>query len=210
MAEQNKYLIFLGCAIPYRVAAYEISARKVLPKLGVELVEMPEFNCCGLPMDPVDHEMMVIMAARNIALAEQQGLNILTLCPGCSGTLRKVNKMLKEDKNLREEINRLHAQTCSALADPIRILLLYTLNEKPHNVTELTEILNLPQSTVSRHLKILRDRRMVIRKREGQTVIYSLTDNRTIQALDLLRTILAESLESQGELAKSVNPTITD
>ena len=113
-------------------------------------------------------------------------------------------------ENLREEINRLHAQICSALADPIRILLLYTLNEKPHNVTELTEILNLPQSTVSRHLKILRDRRMVIRKREGQTVIYSLTDNRTIQALDLLRTILAESLESQGELAKSVNPTITD
>jgi len=105
MTEQNKYLIFLGCAIPYRVSAYEISARKVLPKLGVELVEMPEFNCCGLPMDPVDHEMMVIMAARNIALAEQQSLNILTLCPGCAGTLKKVNKMLREDKNLRKEIN---------------------------------------------------------------------------------------------------------
>lgn len=105
MAEQNKYLIFLGCAIPYRVVAYEISARKVLQKLGVELVDMPEFNCCGLPMDPVDHEMMVIMAARNLALAEQQGLNIFTLCPGCSGTLRKVNRMLKEDKKLREEVN---------------------------------------------------------------------------------------------------------
>jgi len=105
MAEKNRYLIFLGCAIPYRVAAYEISARRVLQKLGVELVEMPEFNCCGLPMDPVDHEMMLIMAARNLAVAEQRGLNILTLCPGCSGTLRKVNKMLKEDKKLRESIN---------------------------------------------------------------------------------------------------------
>jgi heterodisulfide reductase subunit B len=105
MAE-NKYLMFLGCAIPYRVSGYEISARKILQKLDVELVEMPEFNCCGLPMDPVSHEMMLMLAARNLALAEQKGLNILTLCPGCAGTLKKVGKMLKEDQALREEINR--------------------------------------------------------------------------------------------------------
>jgi heterodisulfide reductase subunit B len=101
----NKFLIFPGCAIPYRVSAYEISARKVLAKLGVELVEMPEFNCCGLPLDPVSHETMLILAARNLALAEQQGLKIITLCPGCAGTLKKVNKILKEDKALREQIN---------------------------------------------------------------------------------------------------------
>ncbi|MGE5638082.1 MAG: CoB--CoM heterodisulfide reductase iron-sulfur subunit B family protein, partial [Chloroflexota bacterium] len=47
----------------------------------------------------------LILAARNLALAEQQGLNILTLCPGCGGTLKKVNKMLKTDKTLREQIN---------------------------------------------------------------------------------------------------------
>lgn len=105
MAER-KFLIFLGCAIPYRVSAFEISGRKVLEKLGVELVEMPEFNCCGLPLDPVSHEMMLVLAARNLALAEQRGLNIITLCPGCAGTLKKVNIMLKEDKALREEINR--------------------------------------------------------------------------------------------------------
>jgi heterodisulfide reductase subunit B2 len=101
----SKYLIFLGCAIPYRVSSYEVSARKVLGKLGVELVEMPEFNCCGLPLDPVSHETMLILAAKNLALAEQHGLNILTLCPGCAGTLKKVNKALKEDKALKEQIN---------------------------------------------------------------------------------------------------------
>ncbi len=101
----NKYLIFLGCAIPYRVSSYEISSRKVLDRLGVELVEMPEFNCCGLPLDPVSHETMLIMAAKNLALAERQGLNILTLCPGCAGTLKKVNKILKADKAIKEEIN---------------------------------------------------------------------------------------------------------
>ena len=101
-----KYLMFLGCAIPYRVSAYEISARKVLQKLGVELVEMPEFNCCGLPLDPVSHETMLVLAARNLAMAEQKGLNIIALCPGCAGTLKKVSKMLKEDRALREEINK--------------------------------------------------------------------------------------------------------
>ncbi len=102
---EHKYLLFLGCAIPYRVSAYEISARKILGKLGVELIEMPEFNCCGLPLDPVSHETMIILAARNLCLAEQQGLDILTLCPGCAGTLRKVKKMLMQDKSLRDEVN---------------------------------------------------------------------------------------------------------
>jgi heterodisulfide reductase subunit B len=48
---------------------------------------------------------MLILAARNLALAEREGMNIITLCPGCAGTLKKVNKMLKEDMALRDEIN---------------------------------------------------------------------------------------------------------
>ncbi len=103
--QNSRFLLFLGCAIPYRVSSYEISARKVLAKLGVELVEMSEYNCCGLPIDPVNHEMMLTLAARNLCLAEQEGLNVVALCPGCAGTLRKVNKNLKGDKELREKIN---------------------------------------------------------------------------------------------------------
>jgi heterodisulfide reductase subunit B len=102
---ERKYLMFLGCAIPYRVSSYEISARRTLHKLGVELVEMPEFNCCGLPLDPVSHETMLVLAARNLALAEREGLDIITLCPGCAGTLKKVNKMLKDDDASRGKIN---------------------------------------------------------------------------------------------------------
>lgn len=104
--KNKKYLLFLGCAIPGRVTAYEMSARKVLEKLCIEIVEMPEFNCCGLPLDPVNHEAMLLLAAHNLAIAEREGLNILTLCPGCASTLKKVNKTLKEDKELRNKINR--------------------------------------------------------------------------------------------------------
>ena len=97
--------MFLGCAIPYRIPSYEVSARKVLERLDVELTEMPEFNCCGLPIDSVDHDAMLVLAARNLCLAEQKNMDILTLCPGCAGNLRKVNKSLAEDKKFKEHVN---------------------------------------------------------------------------------------------------------
>ena len=100
-----KYMLFLGCVIPYRIGSYEISARKVAEKLVIELVEMPEYNCCGLPLDPVSHDLMLTLATRNLCLAEQKNLPIMTLCTGCAGTLRKVNKTLQEDKKMREKVN---------------------------------------------------------------------------------------------------------
>ncbi|MEM1607466.1 MAG: CoB--CoM heterodisulfide reductase iron-sulfur subunit B family protein [Candidatus Bathyarchaeia archaeon] len=106
MGMSQRYLIYLGCAIPYRVSSYEVSARRVLNKLDVELIEMPEFNCCGLPLEPLSHELTLILSARNLALAEQTGLNILTLCPGCASTLKKASKELRESRALRDEVNR--------------------------------------------------------------------------------------------------------
>ncbi len=107
MAKKLEYFIFLGCTIPYRLSSYEISARKVLNSLGVGLLEMPEFNCCGLPMDSVSHDLMLALSARIIGLAEREGINILTLCNGCFGTLNKTNKMLKEDKEEKERVEKL-------------------------------------------------------------------------------------------------------
>jgi ArsR family transcriptional regulator len=113
-------------------------------------------------------------------------------------------------KDLRDEINRLHAHVCSGLADPIRILILYSLSEAKFNVTELSKSLDIPQPTVSRHLKVLRDRDIVRSEREGQSVYYTLSDHRIIDALDLLRGVLADNLESQGILAQSVASSIPE
>ena len=111
-------------------------------------------------------------------------------------------------KTLRDEINILHAQVCSGLADPNRILILYELDKGPHNVSDLASTLEIPQPTVSRHLKILRERNMVNSERDGQSVFYSLADKRVIQALDLLRGMLADSLESQVNLARSASESL--
>jgi ArsR family transcriptional regulator len=101
---------------------------------------------------------------------------------------------------LRQEIDRLHAELCGALSDPNRILILYTLSEQASNVSDLADKLNLPQPTTSRHLKILRERGMVVARRKGQSVIYRLADERIITALDLLRSMLADKLETQAAL----------
>lgn len=113
------------------------------------------------------------------------------------------------DLNLKEEINRLHAQVCSGLADPNRILLLYKLNEKSSNVSVLAESVGLPQPTVSRHLKTLRERNLVFAQRDGQSVIYHLSDQRIIAALDILRAVLADSLMDQASLAQTANESLS-
>lgn len=105
---------------------------------------------------------------------------------------------------LREEVTQLHAGVCKGLADPNRILLLYTLAEASRTVNDLADAVGLPQPTVSRHLKTLRQQRMVISERQGQSVTYSLSDTRIIEALDLLRGFMADTLESQVALARSV------
>ncbi len=108
------------------------------------------------------------------------------------------------DKQLLEEINHLHAEICGGLADPKRIAILYAVAEKPQSVSELTAMLGMPQATVSRNLKILRDRGMVAARRQGANIFYSLGDKRIIRALDLLREVLAENLNKRGALAEAL------
>lgn len=105
-----KYALFLGCNIPARVSQYEYSSRAVLEKAGVEIVDIRDFNCCGYPMRNSDIKSFVLSSARNLALAEKEGLNILTLCKCCFGSLKNAEYLLKEDSNLRQEVNRMLAE----------------------------------------------------------------------------------------------------
>ena len=109
------------------------------------------------------------------------------------------------DEQLRHEVNLLHANLCQALADPTRILILYALGEAPRHVSELADSLEAPQSTVSRHLKVLRERRLVSSTRDGTSVLYALADPRVIDALDTLRAVLMSALSQQATLARGLS-----
>ncbi len=108
------------------------------------------------------------------------------------------------DKHLIQEINQLHAQICGGLADPKRIAMLYALAEGQKSVTDLSDMLEMPQATVSRNLKILRERGMVVARREGANIYYSLSDDRIIKALDLLRQVLADDLLKRRALSEAL------
>ena len=109
------------------------------------------------------------------------------------------------DERLEQEVNLLHAHICQALADPKRILILYALSDGPQYVSALAEQLDIPQPTVSRHLKVLRERSLVSTERDGTAVYYSLTDRRVIDALDTLRALLADTLAQQAQLVQAAN-----
>lgn len=102
-----KYALFLGCNIPARLKNYDLSARAVLERLGVELVDVPEFNCCGYPARNFDFKTFLLSAVRNLALVYRQKIPVLTLCMCCYGSLKKADHTLRNNRILQEEMNDL-------------------------------------------------------------------------------------------------------
>jgi DNA-binding transcriptional ArsR family regulator len=111
-----------------------------------------------------------------------------------------------QNTNLLEEVSQLHADICSALADHNRILIIYALADKPRNVGDLAQEMGISQPAASRHLKILRERGLVSPVRQGANVEYHLTDQRLIQALDLLRDLLRDRLNRHADMMKIEAP----
>ena len=101
-----RYGLFLGCTVPARLVAYDLSTRRVFEALGIELVDLRGVGCCGSPdMASVSKEAALAIAAWNLALAEEQGVDTLvTLCNGCNEVLSRAVAELR-DEGLREAIN---------------------------------------------------------------------------------------------------------
>ncbi len=100
-----EFALFLGCTIPARLNQYESSSRAVLKKLGVGLVDIREFNCCGYPLRNIDFKVFILSSARNLALAEKKNLPVMTLCKCCYGSLKKADYLMKENASLKKDVN---------------------------------------------------------------------------------------------------------
>lgn len=96
---------------------------------------------------------------------------------------------------LRNELYRLHAGVCKGLADPKRLLIINALRHGERSVSELCDELDLPQANVSQHLAVLREKGLVEVRKEGQWAFYSLSSPKIIQAMDLLREVMAEQFD---------------
>lgn len=102
-----KFAIYLGCTIPTEQYAYEVSVRTVFPYLGIDFVILEDANCCGYPIKSLDSLGWIYLSARNLALAEKRGLNLLPLCNGCDLSLSETKHYLDTRSNVKNQINSL-------------------------------------------------------------------------------------------------------
>ncbi len=102
-----KFAFFPGCMIQVRYPQMEAAVRKSVPTLGIELVDLPGLACCP---DPVFYKSLhkldwLVLAARNLVIAEQAGLDFVTICSGCTETLCSAAHMLNNGGDLIDQVN---------------------------------------------------------------------------------------------------------
>jgi len=105
------------------------------------------------------------------------------------------------DQEQEEQLYRLQADLCQALADPTRLKLITLLGERPRAVKDLVETTGERQAKISQHLAIMRQRGIVHTQRVGTEVHYSLVDPRILEACHITREVLLQQLTRQGSLA---------
>jgi heterodisulfide reductase subunit B len=102
-----KAVPFWGCMISLKYPQMEKAVRYSMEKLGIELVDDVRFSCCPDPIyfKASDKLTWLTLAARNLAIAEEKELDLITMCSGCTSTLCEANHLLKHDKKLRDQVN---------------------------------------------------------------------------------------------------------
>jgi len=116
-----KNLLFLGCTVPVRGQNYEIATRKVAERLGIELTDESDFACCGFPIRSSYEDTAFILAARNLAIAEAKGGNIIALCSSCTATLAEVSHTLKEDLDRLTWTNKYLKSIGMEIRNPVEV-----------------------------------------------------------------------------------------
>ena len=103
----REYALFLGCTIPNRLPHLEVSTRMILKNLDVDVRDLPGFACCPDPVgfSALDRFTWIVLASRNLAVAEEAGLDVLTLCSGCFETLKTADYVLRNENGLKEKVN---------------------------------------------------------------------------------------------------------
>ncbi len=102
------YAYYPGCSLESTSVGYNRSTLAVASKLGIELQELDDWNCCGATSYmSVDENLSFAISSRNLALAEQRGLDIVAACSACYTVLRKVNDQIREYPSVRTKIDTL-------------------------------------------------------------------------------------------------------
>jgi heterodisulfide reductase subunit B len=102
-----KYAYYPGCSLEKTQRGYDASVREVFAALGQELIEIDDWNCCGATVYmSVKETVSVAVSARNLALAERMGLDVVAPCSSCFTVLAKTNRILKAIPEIHRDVNQ--------------------------------------------------------------------------------------------------------
>jgi heterodisulfide reductase subunit B len=107
MINEKKYAIFWGCTIPIMQPYVEKATRLVFEKMNIKLIEMAGATCCPEPeiSRMSDLKYWRVIAIRNLSIAEEMNLEVLTLCNGCYDVLSEALKETKSNMEIFNEVN---------------------------------------------------------------------------------------------------------
>ncbi len=101
-----RYSYYPGCTLHSTGAEYGASTRAVFDALGIELAEIPDWNCCGATSaHALDHDLGVLLPGRNLLLAQPLGMDVVVPCAACYGRLRNAQQTLAESPELQERLS---------------------------------------------------------------------------------------------------------
>jgi heterodisulfide reductase subunit B len=101
-----KYAYFPGCSLESTGKEFGESTMLVADALGVELEEIPDWNCCGATSGhALDHRLSVALPARNLGIAESMGLDVVAPCAACFNRIKSAEVEMKGSRALRDSIN---------------------------------------------------------------------------------------------------------
>ncbi|OGO09672.1 MAG: transcriptional regulator [Chloroflexi bacterium RBG_13_60_9] len=104
---------------------------------------------------------------------------------------------------VERQLYELHASICQTLANPKRLEVISLLRDGEKSVTELTEAMQIGQANLSQHLGLMRQKGIVVARREGLNIYYRLSNSKIIQACDLMRQVLLENLKTGAVLVEA-------
>lgn len=115
--------------------------------------------------------------------------------------------MKGDGDNIRQELYRHHADMCKVFSHPTRLRILNTLRREELSVSDLVDRLGIPLGSVSQHLNIMKQKRVLDSLKRGNTVRYRLANPKMLRAFDLIREILQEQLQRDSRLARHLRRT---
>jgi len=100
-----KYAYYPGCSSTSTEKEYDESTKAICKVLDIELVEVPDWNCCGATDGVYSFKPLysIALAARNLAITSKMQMDIVTPCSACYFTLNRTNKILREGVRARKK-----------------------------------------------------------------------------------------------------------